>query len=254
MTVIGSLTSADPKISFKWKIPNFLQIEAKPGNLFESSSFAVWDMNNKPGECKIIIYPKGDETESSGYVSVYLQNDSSYPLTMSYMFSIEDSNGLKQVQRSTVSREFQRSPLDYSSCGFSNFYKVDDLKNNKGSLLPSDSLTITLDIIKPGPVSHASCLIHDHQHIYANRDQFSDMKITCNRKEFSCHRVIISARSPVLRACCENNFKEGVAGVINMDSMDPEIVEVSWILCHFKEFFLLLMISYKVNLNNETFE
>ena len=103
------------------------------------------------------------------------------------------------------------------------------MKRRANTLLPNGVLTIVLEIIKPEPASEPAADFYDKdlETVWLETDRdFSDIQISSNGKIFSCHRVLLAARSPVLRAMCQTHFLEGNTREINMDSIDTQIVEV----------------------------
>ncbi len=57
--------------------------------------------------------------------------------------------------------------------------------------------------------------------------KYSDMKLVCQDREFSCHKVVLAARSPVFDAMFSSgNSLEVQEGKVNMTDMDPDKLEV----------------------------
>jgi len=55
--------------------------------------------------------------------------------------------------------------------------------------------------------------------------EFCDMEIDCGGKVFSCHKLIVSARSPVFRAMFDVKMKERESGKVTIEDIKPEIME-----------------------------
>ena len=53
---------------------------------------------------------------------------------------------------------------------------------------------------------------------------YSDLQIKCADKTFSCHRVIIAAKSPVFDAMLQNNMVEASSGTIEVRNMKPSVL------------------------------
>jgi speckle-type POZ protein len=140
--------------------------------------------------------------------------------------SLEDKNGKHQEVRIIKNMLFSRKNM----VGFHKYLNLENLKTRANALLPNGVLTLVLEIIKPEPATESAADFYDKdlETVWLDTDRdFSDIQISSNGKIFSCHRVLLAARSPVLRAMCETNFKEGNTREINMDSVDTQIVEVS---------------------------
>ena len=77
--------------------------------------------------------------------------------------------------------------------------KIDDLKNNQASLLPGGTLTICLEVIKPGPQNAVSCLSGDLENSMED-SQFSDCLIETSNLTIKCHKFMLASRSSVFKA------------------------------------------------------
>ena len=223
MATFGSLSSADSSHSFKWIIPDFLQSVSKTGDFISSPNFPVWDSNNKSGDCNLKIYLKGKVNSNS--VELYLYNQSSFARTLSYSLSLEEKEG-NESNKMKFEIEMAAKENKGDNFGSSEFIKLDKLKENSSILLPGGTLTINLNIMKPGPKSGVTSLSEDYQLSFLD-EEFSDVKIKVKGETFPCHRYVLASRSPVLKAMVRPGFKEGITGEINLDSMEPEIVKVT---------------------------
>ena len=197
------------------------------GESFRSPIFMVTDSKGKSGECELIIYPKGYKSKHTGFVSIFLVNRSNTDLHFSYKLSLEDKDGKHQEIR------IKKNILCFQNrmLGFRKYLNLENLKTRANALLPNGVLTLVLEIIKPGPELAAEPAADfydkDLETVWLDTDRdFSDIQISSNGKIFSCHRVLLAARSPVLRAMCQTHFLEGNTREINMDSIDTQIVEV----------------------------
>ena len=50
------------------------------------------------------------------------------------------------------------------------------------------------------------------------------MEIDCGGKVFPCHKLVLSARSPVFKAMFESKMKESVSGKVTIEDIKPEIM------------------------------
>ncbi|KAK5992066.1 hypothetical protein PT974_05463 [Cladobotryum mycophilum] len=54
---------------------------------------------------------------------------------------------------------------------------------------------------------------------------YSDLTITCGRKEYHVHKVLLCTRSSFFKRICDGPFKEGLSNTINLPDDDPEAVD-----------------------------
>ena len=78
------------------------------------------------------------------------------------------------------------------------FMEINVLKNNQASLLPGGTLTIWLEVIKPGPESAVSCLSGDLENCFEN-PEFTDCLIETSTSKLKVHKFILASRSPVFK-------------------------------------------------------
>ena len=84
-----------------------------------------------------------------------------------------------------------------SGWGFPQYIEIDYLKNNQASLLPGGTLTICLEVIKPGPQSSVSCLAKDLEDIMNDRE-FADCEIQTSEGTIKCHKGVAYLIRPYL--------------------------------------------------------
>ena len=212
---------------FRFKVLDFLGRPEINGESFHSPRFMVTDSKGNSEKCELVIYPKGRKSKHLGFVSIYLSFRSDTDFHFSYKLSLEDKDG--KQQRIVTNKKTRIIPI--KMLGFGEFMNIKDLKTRANDLLPNGVLTLVLEIIKPGPEAAtepaADLYDKDLETIWLDTNMdFSDIQISSNGKIFSCHRVLLAARSPVLRAMCQTHFLEGFTREINMDSIDTQIVEV----------------------------
>ncbi len=57
-------------------------------------------------------------------------------------------------------------------------------------------------------------------------ESFSDFTITCSGLSFSCHKLVLASRSPVLKMILSNNSAEAKENVLKMTDAEPGAVRV----------------------------
>lgn len=55
--------------------------------------------------------------------------------------------------------------------------------------------------------------------------KYSDLTITCNNRQWACHRAIVCSRSGFFDGACSHQFRESQTGVIDLSEDDEEAVE-----------------------------
>ena len=218
----GTLTQTD--FIFKWEIPKFLDRPESINEPIVSPEFSVCDSKNTTGKCVLKVYPKGEE-ENSKDVGLYLKNISvEEKMILCYNVCILDRGGIKR--QISIAETNDVYSVECDSWGYSDFVAIDDLKKEDSTLLLKDgTLTINLEIHKPGPKCPMTTLTEDLQDSF-KKMEFSDIKIKCQGKIFNCHRFLLSSRSPYFAAMFSKAFKEGNSTEIAMDSINPDILEV----------------------------
>jgi len=56
-------------------------------------------------------------------------------------------------------------------------------------------------------------------------EKFSDVKLTCRKKVFYCHRNILSVRSPVFAAMFQSDMIENTSRNVHIKDIKPEVVQ-----------------------------
>ena len=219
----GTLTQTDVSFTFNWKIPKFLE---SPDKYIVSPEFSVCDSKNTTGKCVLKVYPKG-EKDSKEYVALYLKNISAEEKILCFTLCIIDRGGNKREIISTPERDDGYSLESNASWKF-DFVPIDALKKKDSTLLSKDgTLTINLDIHKPGPPNcPVTSLLKDLEDCFEDM-KFSDKQIVCQGKKFDVHQFVLSARSPYFAAMFSGGFKEGKSNEIVIDSIQPNILEVN---------------------------
>ena len=219
----GTLTQTD--FTFKWEIPKFLDRPERFNEYIVSPEFSVCDSKNTAGRFVLKVYPKGEE-DSKDDVAISLQNISAEEKILCYTVCIIDRAGNKRKIKTTERNDVYTPGSDTDNWGFSEFVAIDALKKEDSTLLSKEgTLTINLEIHKPGPRCPLTSLSEDLQDSFEEME-FSDIKIKCQVKIFNCHRFLLSSRSPYFAAMFSKAFKEGNSTEIVMDSINPDILEV----------------------------
>jgi len=235
-------TSEDVKHVFVWTIERFSERPEQNKHFLWSSKFSIRDSEDQLTHWKLKLYPRGDTNEVTDFLSVYLSNQTEFPVKARYEFTILDSEKRKQNKVKSQYTEFRAKP---DSWGFRKFLHMDTLKNRGTLWLPDDTLTIVCDISIVGQervlsgskypdetarelVKHKNKghkqLSMDYEKVF-DSDTFSDCKIICDEQEFKCHMFVLAARSPVFQAMFTNDHKEAITKTVHIKNLSSNVVK-----------------------------
>ena len=89
--------SDDTKHTFAWTIERFSERTETNSQFLWSSKFTIRGIDDDQStHWKMKLYPKGDTPEASGYLSVYLSNQTDSEVKARYEFTILDASKNKQ--------------------------------------------------------------------------------------------------------------------------------------------------------------
>jgi len=236
-------TSEDVKHTFVWSIERFSERPEQNKSFLWSSKFSIRDSEDQLTHWKLKLYPRGDTNEVTDFLSVYLSNQTDFPVKARYEFTILDSEKRRQNKVKSQYTEFRAKP---DSWGFRKFLHMDTLKNRSTSWTPDDTLTIVCDIsivgqervlsgckypddtsnkVDPKHKNRAhEQLSMDYKKVF-DSNAFSDCTITCQETEFKCHMFVLAARSPVFQAMFTNDHQEAITKTVDIKNLTPNVVK-----------------------------
>ena len=95
------------------------------------------------------------------------------------------------------------------SCGCSGFCSIIELKRNP-HIIPDGNFYKQLS--------------EQLRKLFNNKPS-SDVKIRCGNEEFYCHKILLSARSPVFEAMFQNDMIENHSEEVRIQDIKPEVVK-----------------------------
>ena len=230
------------KTQLIWRINNFLDRPEKHPECIQSPHFVVESQGCESTKWCLQLHPKGGRHAAGGnYVSVYVINLIKIPVKISYKVSILDSKFNKKKETVPFPKKvtLKKEPF-LSGIGVHNWLRRRSLKNDAASLLPGGHLMVYFELTvynKPIEVSPAlkenvdfCSKVKSFQQVGESFGQLLDNKdlidttIRCGGKEFPCHKLILSARSPVFKAMFQANMKESETKDIEIEDIEPEVV------------------------------
>ena len=218
----GNLTVGENESSVTWTI-----ITNK--NKFSSETFIVCDRNNNHGICRlgITISPLEITLENVGNANITLGGKIQLCELKSTLITaklpnihITNSNPLKWPVTYHI---IKSNRCDVKLKLESPCYIIDqDLLKKYRADVKDDKAAETKDTAR----KETPDLSTDLEKLLTE-SKYSDVEIICSDGEIlKCHRNILSARSPVLEAMYNSDFKEVSSGQIKLDYFDTEVVKV----------------------------
>jgi hypothetical protein len=196
---------------------------SKPGDSFESSIFLVGD---KP--FIICVYPNGSKEEHKGHVSVavgYEGEDEVYIKSLEVTATVKE--GIKKKKHAlcpTTIDDYQAffwgKWATHAACLASIKDNIFEVKAEvemlgKRVVIGQDAEDINGD---------KSRYISDFKSLFGDTS-LADFVIKCGGKVFKCHKVILSARSPVFRRMIASEMEEGRRGEATIKDVAAETFE-----------------------------
>ena len=237
--------------TFVWTIDSILDRKEENGQCILSPSFRVSKQGFKDSKWQIQLYPRGDKNATEDNISIYLLGNIGIEnKRVAYVYasivtagSFSTCFSMCLEDQSTYNENNKISNYVMDSCfGNSRSFTRARLESSK-KMLASGSLTLafslTFDMVpvsksadgegegqNEGIKSQAKSsneVSEDFGKLLEDKD-FCDMEINCGGEIFSCHQVIIAARSPVFRAMFRAKMKESESRKVTIEDIKPEIM------------------------------
>jgi len=218
------------KTKFVWRVKNFSSRPEQKGGLIESDSFTVIAPNGVATEWKLVLYPEGDLSSNDGYLSVYLQAIKT-KARVEFKIFISDENGNERdlLVSSNGGKKFEPG----FKGGRRNALLIDQLKEK---WLFDDVLTLVCEL----SVMESFYDIKQNHHLEMMEDlgkafiekNSMDVTVNCGGMSFECNKFILAARSPVFKAMFQHDTKENQTNVVNIEDIEPNVLEEMLIYIH----------------------
>jgi len=229
--------------TFAWKINKFSSRTEKTGEDFMSEEFTIQGPGKITSRWKVKVYPRGVTTETSDFVSVFLYNNSGEDVNARFTLSVLDASNVKQTFLNIMEAKIFTADGNQSNWGLQKCVERTSLTQ----YTPDDRLTLIFEVTVIGdvensieyinnkkikeeentvltPLFHYKKLVEDFES-NLNLREHSDVTVTCDNKEFQCHKIILTSRSPVFKTMLESNMKEKETGSIEIKDMQLEVFE-----------------------------
>ena len=236
--------TADIKHQHVCRIPNIMEkIEMEPETELRADPFSILIRDKMVDWC-LKICPNQNVLRNDNkkyplkYIGVYLEKitDTEFPIEADIAFNSLTNNG------TTITWEGSNNNVifqDGNCRGLSTFMPHSSMCLRSKD--KNESLTVICDIhIKGGEVNIISSgsstrvlspgdsveergikFTEDMRNIF-EAGKFTDVTIVCQKREFACHKAILSARSPVLEAMFSHNMKEKLDRKVEIQDMDAD--------------------------------
>lgn len=223
------------KFSYMWTISNFSFCREEMGEVLKSSTFSAG--TNDKLKWLLRINPKGLDEESKDYLSLYLllhKCETKGEVRAKFKFSI--LNAKKEEVKIMESQRAYRFVAG-KDWGFKKFVKRDLLLDESSGLLPDDKLTIYCEVnvvteakeysgqVSPFQSRVPTCRLSDDLEELFKSQEFSDVTICANRREFKAHKAILAARSPMFRGMFSHDMKETKFNRVEVPDVDPDVLQ-----------------------------
>lgn len=223
------------KFSYMWTISNFSFCREEMGEVLKSSTFSAG--TNDKLKWLLRINPKGLDEESKDYLSLYLllhKCETKGEVRAKFKFSI--LNAKREEVKIMESQRAYRFVAG-KDWGFKKFVKRDLLLDESSGLLPDDKLTIYCEVnvvteakeysgqVSPFQSRVPTCRLPDDLEDIFKSQEFSDVTIYANGREFKAHKAILAARSPMFRGMFSHDMKETKYNRVEVTDVDPDVLE-----------------------------
>lgn len=223
------------KFSYMWTISNFSFCREEMGEVLKSSTFSAG--TNDKLKWLLRINPKGLDEESKDYLSLYLllhKCETKGEVRAKFKFSI--LNAKREEVKIMESQRAYRFVAG-KDWGFKKFVKRDLLLDEGSGLLPDDKLTIYCEVnvvteakeysgqVSPFQSRVPTCRLSDDLEELFKSQEFSDVTIYANRREFKAHKAILAARSPMFRGMFSHDMKETKFNRVEVPDVDPDVLQ-----------------------------
>lgn len=223
------------KFSYMWTISNFSFCREEMGEVLKSSTFSAG--TNDKLKWLLRINPKGLDEESKDYLSLYLllhKCETKGEVRAKFKFSI--LNAKREEVKIMESQRAYRFVAG-KDWGFKKFVKRDLLLDESSGLLPDDKLTIYCEVnvvteakeysgqVSPFQSRVPICRLPDDLEDIFKSQEFSDVTIYANGREFKAHKAILAARSPMFRGMFSHDMKETKYNRVEVTDVDPDVLE-----------------------------
>jgi len=233
--------------TFVWKISNFYSKAEDTGEGLVSEVFTIQGPGKMSSKWYAKVFPRGESTDCSDFVSVFLYTKSNEDVTAKYTLSTLNAS---KVKRKLLDLEEARKFNNNDSKKAWGLPKC--MKRNGITLhLQDENLILIFEITVYGEVKrsieymnnkkenvvlvpnfHYKKFVQDFESLLISEEQ-TDVIIKCANKEFRCHKIILTSRSQVFKTMLDSNMKEKETGSIEIKDMKLEVFEdlLNYIYC-----------------------
>ena len=174
-----------------------VMLAGKPGKGYPSENFMVGDT-----PMVVLVYPNGVNEANKGQVSIYLKNQGDAAITVKFKFTTD------VISRNTEAT--LEANLTWGYALFMSHVQCVDVYQDKDFVVTVnvEIPDVDLEILGKKP-SDGPKRLSVWEKVYTNMER-TDFTFVFNSQEVSCHKHILAAASPVLRAMVENQHVEAI--------------------------------------------
>ena len=188
----------------KLVIKDFVELmsSSKPKDCYPSDTFMVRDT-----PMVLNVYPNGNNDQSKGNVSIFLKTQGAITVKC-------------KITTDVLSKDFEHAMEPTKNWGYGMFLSHDQCSNE----YQDKDFVVTVDVGSPGldweilekKPSDDPKEFSLWEKVYTNMER-TDFTFVVDGVEIPCHKHILAAASPVLRAMVENQHKEAIESKANIE-------------------------------------
>lgn len=183
--------------------------------LFKTNSVNKW---------RLVLYPKGKNERCKGFLSLYLQNCSLVDVQATFSLSLMNQSNFKVENCGTVNNGFFKTQDSADNWGFLKFTKESFVMDPKNHFIRDNKLTILCNIEMENKILNKLKLSNDFEQLLTNQE-FSDVIITAEGKNFYLHKCILTARSTYFQGMFKHDMKEKIQNAVEIEETKYEVLE-----------------------------
>jgi len=227
------------------KISRFRQcLDQFETSMFIQDSFSV-NVAGVRTNWELRVYPNGYDDENSGYLGIFVKHKegNSHRYLIKSVIQLLDSTGAKKVPVDLPGKVLSSKQMH----GTKKYIERDTLMQNT-QLYTDDSITFLLEaeICQPGTktsvvetsdtgdnregVDTAKSAISSRLGVdmlaMLSSGQLSDLTVKCEGQQFTCHKNILAARSPVFAAMFQHDMAEQRKNEVTITDLSHQVVKL----------------------------
>ena len=208
-TTVVDAKSGIIQVTAELVIKNFVDVMAgfKPGRSIVSDPFNVGDT-----PMAIWVYLNGQDEDEKGNVGVFLQNDGDADINVKCQFITKVRTRGFDYTKTVPAGDGQGFGKFVTHAKCAELYKVKDFSVTAKVEIPGEPVKI---VGIESAVVPKKRKLNVLEKVYNSMEE-SDFALVFDGEEFPCHKIVLAAASPVLKAMVKNKHREAIEGKANI--------------------------------------